>query len=136
VAVEAGGERGLPVLVAPVPGEREEDGVAEPRILAREPGHLVAVHAGEADVAEDHVRPEAQSRLDARRTRQGNLRFVPEQRQQVAERLGGVKVVFDDQDFQIASSDSADSAFTRRRISWKEFTAYSRCPFWMTGGKC
>ncbi|HSS47555.1 MAG TPA: hypothetical protein VLX28_01290 [Thermoanaerobaculia bacterium] len=41
---------------------------------------------------------------------------MPEQRQQVAERLGGVEVVFDDQDFQVASSNSTGSQDILDRI--------------------
>src|SRR5436309_9483 len=77
VGVEAGFEGAPPVLLLAVAGEGDEEGGPEIRVGAEGARHAMAVEpAGEADVAEDDVGPEAPRRLQPRGAVEGHRRLM------------------------------------------------------------
>ena len=89
------------VLGAAVAGDGDQAGAGGLRVAAEGQGHGVAVHAGQADVADDRVGMAALGLGDPVEPVDGDAHLVAVQPQEPAQALGGVGVVLDDQHAEV-----------------------------------
>ena len=98
VGVESGIAGALPVVFATPTGEGDEHGTGSSVIAPQGEGHLVAIHAGEADVQEDEVGLEIARGDEGFGAVMHGVGFVTEEAQQHRETFGTVDMVVHHQD--------------------------------------
>ncbi len=98
MVVEAGGAGAPEVLLAAVAGEGDQADAGGGRLGAEGGGHGVAVHTGQADVADDHVGRAPPDGVDPVGAAPAHVHVVAAQREDSPQGLGRVEVVLDQQD--------------------------------------
>src|SRR6516162_9730432 len=87
----------LTVLILPVARNGDEPKGSGGRFAPQSPGHLIAVHLRQSQIAQHYVGSPILSRFDSGTTGWSNADFMPVTYQQRLQRPGSVIVVFDDQ---------------------------------------
>ena len=98
VVVEPGVPRACQVLLLAVSREGDQHGPGPSEPLAELAGHLVTVHAREADVQQDHVEAVNRGRLDGRGTVVGDGYLVAPEPENLGEALRRVLTIVHDEE--------------------------------------
>ena len=97
MALEASIGGSLQVLRQGVAAQGHKEDGLQRRVLPKGPRHIVAIHAGQADVAKDDVGPERASPLDPFRPAVGDFDRVLAEFERLAQTVCSVDVVLDDE---------------------------------------